>query len=285
MKSKWIFLGLTIVAALASGGIMNATAQAPVGTAFTYQGQLKQSGALVNGNCDFNFGLWDSIGAQKGTTQTLTNIAMTNGLFNVQLNGSGQFGVLAFDGNARYLDIAVRCPAGVGVTTTLGPREQLTAAPYAQYAVNAASAVTANSVLTPTLRKYYLTTNIYSPTQSLTACAVGYHFASLWEIFNMASLQYNSSLGYSGVDQGSGPPEEYQGWVRTGINGNSLLANNPGNANCGAWTSNSATVTGTTVYLPSFWDQVVPNRSILPWVGLAPTCNTTKPVWCIQDLP
>lgn len=32
--------------------------QALAGTAFTYQGQLKNSGAAVNGTCDFQFGLW-----------------------------------------------------------------------------------------------------------------------------------------------------------------------------------------------------------------------------------
>ena len=35
------------------------------------------------------------------------------------------------DGNARFLGIRVRCPAGAGAYTTLTPRQELRAAPYA----------------------------------------------------------------------------------------------------------------------------------------------------------
>ncbi len=104
--------------------------QAPsalAGTAFTYQGQLKNNGALVNGSCDFVFNLWDaaSSGNQIGTNITQT-IPVTNGLFTTPID----FGNV-FTGTARYLQSAVRCPAGSGVYTTLSPRQALTPAPYA----------------------------------------------------------------------------------------------------------------------------------------------------------
>src|SRR5207244_3413240 len=41
------------------------------------------------------------------------------------------FGAAAFNGDARWLEIAVRSPAGGGTFTTLSPRQPLTGAPYA----------------------------------------------------------------------------------------------------------------------------------------------------------
>ncbi len=100
-----------------------------MGTAFTYQGQLKSGGGLVNGTCDLQFGLWDAwnVGNQIGSTQTLSPVTITNGLFTVTLD----FGSNVFNGDARWLAIAVRCPAGGGSYTPLISRQELTAAPYA----------------------------------------------------------------------------------------------------------------------------------------------------------
>ena len=105
--------------------------QASLGTAFTYQGQLKQDGSPVNGNCDFFFTLWDAEtgGNQIGPDQQKDNVPVTNGYFTVELD----FGDSAFQGDARWLEIAVCCPAGSGSYTTLAPRQALTAAPYALF--------------------------------------------------------------------------------------------------------------------------------------------------------
>ena len=107
--------------------------QASLGTAFTYQGQLKKSGAVVNDTCDFQFGLYDAstLGAQIGVTQTVTAITVTSGLFTAALD----FGAGAFNGDARYLATSVRCPAGSGLYQPLTPRQALTGAPYALYAM------------------------------------------------------------------------------------------------------------------------------------------------------
>ncbi len=112
--------------------------QAALGTAFTYQGQLKNAGGPVNDTCDLQFSLWDAAGSgspptggtQIGITQTLS-VTVTNGLFTAVLNGGNEFGANAFTGDERWLQIAVRCPAGNGAYTTLAPRQALTAAPYA----------------------------------------------------------------------------------------------------------------------------------------------------------
>lgn len=42
-----------------------------------------------------------------------------------------EFGASAFTGDKRWLEIAVRSPAGSGSFTTLTPRQPLTASPYA----------------------------------------------------------------------------------------------------------------------------------------------------------
>jgi hypothetical protein len=100
------------------------------GTAFTYQGQLKNGTNLANGSYDLRFSLWDSVSAGSNVSITVTNTAtaVSNGLFTVALN----FG-FAFDGNARWLEIGVRSNSSGGFFT-LAPRQPLTAAPYAIYA-------------------------------------------------------------------------------------------------------------------------------------------------------
>jgi hypothetical protein len=124
----------------------NVSALAVLGTGFTYQGQLKQGGSAVNATCDFQFSLHDdaSAGAQVGSTHTLGGVDVVNGLFTVTLNSGGEFGGSAFDGDARWLQVAVRCPAGSGSYTTLSPRQALTPAPYTLYADNANNANNAN---------------------------------------------------------------------------------------------------------------------------------------------
>jgi len=101
----------------------------PLGSAFAYQGQLKSGGAFVNATCDFQFALFAALtlGAQVGTTQTVGNVAVANGLFNASID----FGQGAFKSEARFLGTQVRCPAGSGGYTALTPRKTLGAAPFA----------------------------------------------------------------------------------------------------------------------------------------------------------
>lgn len=142
-KQIWIILIFVLMGAFLFGAGANAqepTLQANLGTGFTYQGQLKSSGSAYTGTCDFQFGLWDdmSAGTQKGITQTVSSVSVTDGLFTTVLNSGNEFGTTAFDGNARWLAIAVRCPAGSGSYTALAPRQALTATPYALTAMKTA---------------------------------------------------------------------------------------------------------------------------------------------------
>lgn len=103
-------------------------APTPVGSGFVYQGQLNQAGVPVNAGMDFQFSLWDSdaAGNQIGSTQSVAAVAVTEGLFTVQLD----FGSSAFVGDARWLEVAV-APTGSGVYSTLAPRQPLAPTPYA----------------------------------------------------------------------------------------------------------------------------------------------------------
>ena len=111
-------------------GIAVASAQ---GTAFTYQGQLNDNGAPANGSYDLKFSLFDAAAAGTLVAGPLTNsaTAVSSGLFTVTLD----FGAGVFPGADRWLEIGVRTNGG-GVFTTLSPRQEITAVPYAITAGN-----------------------------------------------------------------------------------------------------------------------------------------------------
>lgn len=104
----------------------------PASSAFTYQGQLKVAGQPANGVYDFRFQLADapSLGILLGTVD-VGDVTVTNGLFAVQID----FGATPFARDARWLAIGVRDGASSGSYTTLSPRQPLTVAPLAQYAL------------------------------------------------------------------------------------------------------------------------------------------------------
>lgn len=100
-----------------------------IGTAFTYQGQLKRGGIPVTGNCNLAFHLYDAPAGSSPISPPITlTVPISNGLFTVNLD----FGEGVFNGQARWLGIQVQCP-GESVYTDLG-RQPLTAVPYAVYA-------------------------------------------------------------------------------------------------------------------------------------------------------
>jgi hypothetical protein len=101
----------------------------PLGTGFTYQGQLTRNGGPITATCDFQFSLFDAVsgGTQIGSTQTVSGVSVAAGLFTVVLD----FGNGVFTGSARWLAIAVRCPPDLVFTPLSSSRQPLTAAPYA----------------------------------------------------------------------------------------------------------------------------------------------------------
>jgi|GEM_PF-1776043 len=101
------------------------------GTAFAYQGQLRDGGTNANGSYTMIFKLYDAVsgGSQVGNAIT-NNTTLVNGIFSVSLD----FGSTVFDGGSRWLDTTVIKGA---TTETLSPRAQLLPTPYSIYAANA----------------------------------------------------------------------------------------------------------------------------------------------------
>jgi hypothetical protein len=44
-------------------------------------------------------------------------------------------------------------------------------------------------------RKFYVTPTLHDGAHALSACATGYHMASLWEIHDTSNLTYDTDLG------------------------------------------------------------------------------------------
>ena len=133
------------------------------------------------------------------------------------------------------------------------------------------------------LRRYYLTKDkVFDGTHALTACAAGFHMASLWEIFQTGNLQYDtdSTLALTTGDSGQGPVQEI-GWIRTG--NESSNANVSGTGNCSGWTTNSSSAFGTEVTLPSGNWFTSFDTITHPWVNTQFACNNLNRVWCVED--
>ena len=113
---------------------------APLGTEFTYQGVLSDGGAPAAGVFDLRFLLYDAEvgGSQVGTIVYIEDLTVTDGRMTTQLD----FGSV-FDGTALWLEVSVRDGAATGAYTVLSPRQELTAAPFAQHAQTSDTADTA----------------------------------------------------------------------------------------------------------------------------------------------
>jgi hypothetical protein len=133
-------------------------------------------------------------------------------------------------------------------------------------------------------RLVYVTKTLHDGSQALSACADGYHMASFWEIFDPSNLKYNTELGNTSADSGSGPPIGIagQGWVRTGAQASTGLTLPPGFTNCNAWTSANEADAGTSANL--FLGEGSGSLIIVrPWIVASNNCTFAQRVWCIQD--
>lgn len=123
----------TLLALCAAGSAI----AAPLGTAFTYQGQLKENAQPATGQYDLQFCLFDSPSSPipLSCAADQDNVAVDAGVFAVTLD----FGSSSFDGEARHLELRVRPGASAAGYTILGPRQIVRPAPEALRA-NVASA-------------------------------------------------------------------------------------------------------------------------------------------------
>lgn len=136
-----------------------------------------------------------------------------------------------------------------------------------------------------TLRRFYLTQTFHPGNEALMACSTGYHMASMWEILDVSNLQYNTQLGFTRPDAGSGPATLGIGWIRTGMDpsGNTEI----GTANCSAYTNGEHDKFGTRAFLPRVWsinpDPIQAPVIISPWVADVSPCDQGAHVWCVED--
>jgi hypothetical protein len=137
------------------------------------------------------------------------------------------------------------------------------------------------------LRQFYLTSTSYagdladgSDGNGAGVCALGYHFASLWEILDPSNLRYNVNQGSSRGDSGMGPPSATLGWVRTGYNDNTSTT--PGHANCTGW--DQSTSNGTVVNLPDDWSDAN-QQDMHTWNAATRLCSNAAALWCVADEP
>lgn len=143
MRQNLIQIAAVVVAF--AGTAVSAWGQ-PVAASFTYQGELRDAAAPVDGPVDLVFTLWTAAegGSPVGSAQEALGASVTGGRFSVVLNAGGQFGASPFGaGQRRWLEIGVRAAGSGGAYQTLAPRQELTAAPFAAYALAAGSAADA----------------------------------------------------------------------------------------------------------------------------------------------
>jgi hypothetical protein len=130
-----------------------------------------------------------------------------------------------------------------------------------------------NSVNGLQKKHFYLTKSSVDGLGVLTACTTGFHTASLWEILDPSNLRYDTVLGFTTDDSGSGPPAAVSGWIRTG---SAAADSGSAGVNCNAYTNNTGE--GTIVELD--WGET---SGSFPWASADEGCNLTRHVWCVQN--
>lgn len=134
MKKTILSATLSLLCMLVPWAFVTAHAQ---GSAFTYQGRLSDGVNPANGIYQLQFALLDAASAGTVIAGPLTNsvVAVSNGLFTVSLD----FGLAAFSGDNRWLELGVRTNGSAAAFTLLAPRQPISATPYALRAAVAGS--------------------------------------------------------------------------------------------------------------------------------------------------
>lgn len=189
---------------------------AQIGTVFTYQGLMRSGTNPASGSYDLVFGLYDSVvgGAQIGPLLTNSTTIDTNGHFVATLD----FGPAAFNGNSRWLDIAIYTNGTL--LTALYPRQALTASPYATYASHAAAAEFATVAYTlstniPVAAQSISTTNFtFSESINLARAGIAEFGVNRFAWTNtLARLSANKTLSICFVGNGWVEDSEFGGFV------------------------------------------------------------------------
>lgn len=121
----------------------------PVGSEFTYQGELQTAGMEADGPHDFKFSLYsvENGGSPVASDVEIEDVLVSEGIFSVFLD----FGLMPFtSGEQLWLEIAVRDGASMDPHTALSPRQKLTAIPTALSAITVPDESISTNQIDPT---------------------------------------------------------------------------------------------------------------------------------------
>lgn len=119
------------------------TASSALAEPFTYQGSLEEAGAPADGLYDFIFELYNApTGGGFIAADSVSGVAVENGVFTVEID----IDITPENREYRWLEITVT-PTGGGTSTTLSPRQLLSAAPFASVDLNEPWTRTPNNFL------------------------------------------------------------------------------------------------------------------------------------------
>jgi len=131
LNHRHTMVGMVLLLVLSSGSALAQT------TAFNFQGRLNDGTSPANGRYDLQFKLFDAItgGNQVAATVDKPNTMLVNGVFSTPLD----FGVAAFSGGDRFIEISVRPNGSANAHVVLGGRQQILSVPFAVRALNAST--------------------------------------------------------------------------------------------------------------------------------------------------
>ena len=119
MKLRFCHFILVLIFVVLSSSVIAQTSS----TAISYQGTLDIAGVAADGMYDFRAVLYDSLefGNQASPVVEVLDVEVIEGLVNLSLD----FGVDAFTGEGRFLQLEVRNAGDGGGYTRLDPRQQI----------------------------------------------------------------------------------------------------------------------------------------------------------------
>lgn len=226
-----------------------------LGTVFTYQGELSSGGVPSNGRHDLRFQLFDAAvnGSPVGAIQCADNVGVVNGRFTVALDFGAQFA-----GQQRFLAIEVRADTGLGCGdgtgyTALLPRQSLSAAPNALFALNAETATSATSATTATsatnstrldgqLATFYRdAANLSSG--SLPSARLSGSYTSTVNLTSASNTLSGNGAGLTSLNASSMTSGSLPDARLSGAYSNVLTLSNPANTFVGNYTGSGAALT------------------------------------------
>jgi len=134
-------------------------------------------------------------------------------------------------------------------------------------------------------KSFYLTPEELLGDEVVSACADGYHFASLLETRDLSSMRYNFQLGKTWEDTGSGIPSNVAGWIRADGEG----------PNCDNWNARVDNLGPVGILVPHeiyIFDDPPPgpgpedenpNPPGDGWEYQSHPCWEAIPAWCVSD--